>query len=151
MTIELYKTIIVKFGGNMKLLLILFMIVFVSCGKDDPKSGYGYPNGITVQDKVSLNDCTLPECSEERVIRLIAKDVKGTIHLDTLSNHYGVGYNYSFDAYIDFYFCEIPIEYQVEGLEVRFDGRLFDACGYFHPIWPIEEIYLLKIDKIEKL
>jgi hypothetical protein len=135
----------------MKSLLITLAILTVSCEKNDPPGGYGYPKGITIQDKVSLNDCTLPECSEERIIRLTAKNVMGTIHLDTVSNHYGVGYHYSFDSYIDFYFCDIPSEFQVEGLEVRFDGKLLDACGYFQLLWPIEEIYILKLDKIEKL
>ncbi|MBK9981777.1 MAG: hypothetical protein IPP15_05030 [Saprospiraceae bacterium] len=136
----------------MKLSIVIITLTLLSCGKDDPNpSGYEYPKGITVMDKTSINDCTLAECSEERIVRLIAKDVKGVIHLDTIQNKYGVGYLHSFDAYIDFYFCDIPSEFQVDGLDVKFDGKLLDACGYYQPVWPIEEIYILKIDKIQKL
>ncbi|MEP7324302.1 MAG: hypothetical protein ABI761_20390 [Saprospiraceae bacterium] len=136
----------------MRLSIAILALILLSCGKDDlTPGGYGYPKGITIQDKTSINDCTLPECSEDRIIRLIAKDVKGTIHLDTIQHKYGVGYLHGFDAFVDFYFCDLPSEFQIEGLEVKFDGKLIDACGYYQPTWPIEEIYILKVDKIQKL
>ena len=135
----------------MKLYFILTAFILLSCQKKDEDTFGSYPKGVMEGDLVTLNDCTLPLCSEERVVRLFAKDVKATIYLDTLSNLYVAGYRYNFDSYLNLFFCNVPAEFRVHGLEIIFDGELVDPCGYFQPIFPVEEIYIVRVSKMEKL
>ena len=128
----------------------LISIILLSCEKEDSKTLNGsYPKGMKVNDTQSINDCTLPECSDERVIRLIATNVKGKIVQD-IFGQYVITYFFTFDSSINFYLCDLPEEFQEEGLEIVFDGNVIDACGVKEALFPIEEVYNLKLTKIRK-
>ncbi len=128
--------------------IVMIVCIGVGCTKEDDE--FGYPNGIIVADIDSMNDCNLPDCSEDRTIRLLATHVDGKIFKGMNSGRYGVSYQYTFDSSIIFYFCDLPVEFQVEDLRVNFSGKLYDACGVINAVWPTEEVYLLKLDNIHK-
>lgn len=141
----------------MKLELILLIIINLclsSCDKDDNSSKYGYPDGVNIVDTTSENDCTLPKCSDNRVTRLLANNVLGKLYqLSPSDSTYFINYAASFDSQIQFVICELPDEFKKDistGLDIKFSGKLQDACGQLTAVWPIEEIYLLKLTKIEK-
>lgn len=128
----------------------VFVIVCIVAGCTKEDDEFGYPNGIIVGDMDSMNDCSLPDCSEDRIVRLLATNVDGKIFKGMSSGRYGVSYQYTFDSSIIFYFCDLPAEFQVEDLRVNFSGKLYDACGVINAVWPTEDVYLLKLDNIYK-
>lgn len=144
----------------MKLELILLLMINLcisSCNKDDGNNdnNFGFPKNIIQQDLTSTNDCSLPKCSEDRIVRYIAEDVNGRLYkLATEDSTYFINYPASFDSQLQIMLCNLPSEFQVDipsGLEIQFSGNLIDACGEREAVWPIEEIYFLKLTKIEKL
>lgn len=134
----------------------IVLLLFAACKKSPPdnESGYDYPDGISVVDKATENDCVLPKCSDERVIRLAANDVIGKLYqMSPEDSTYFISFAASFDSQIQFVICELDDEFKKDvstGLDVKFSGNLLDACGVATAVWPIEEIYLLQITKIEK-
>ena len=143
---------------KLKLLITLLAALIINaCCKEDtkPTDGKKYPVGITISDTTSINDCSLPECSVDRIVRLVANNATGKLYkLATEDSTYFINYPASYDSYIQFILCELPQEFQldiVSGLEVKYSGNLIDACGIREAVWPIEELYYLKISKIEKL
>lgn len=136
----------------MKLELILIILISLcvsSCDKNDDINDFGYPDGITVVNMESTNDCSLDKCSNERIVRLQAKDVEGQI-VEDLNGDFALTYAYSFDSSINFYFCDLPDNFKQDGLDIVFSGDLIDACGVKEAVWPVEEVYLIKLTKIEK-
>ena len=129
--------------------IALFSFIMISCKKDDPTK-IGYPSGMTVVDMQSTNDCTLAECSEERITRLIATNVEGKIVQD-IFGQFAITYFLTFDSSVNFYLCDLAEEFQMDDLKVLYDGKALDACGVHEAIFPVEEVYILKITKIEKL
>ena len=129
--------------------ILTFQILILGCSKESA-SEFGYPRGIFVGEMESENDCSLPACSQDRIIRLVANDVNGKVFRDITSDQYGVSYTYSFDSFIIFYFCDLPEEFQEEDLEVKFSGKLLDACGIINASWPTEEVYLLDLYEISR-
>lgn len=132
----------------MKYTLLLYLAIVLSNCKEEPVSIGNYPEGIRIFDNESINDCSLPACSSDRIVRLKAKNVNGTILESIVSDNFLVSYTYTFDSYITFRFCNLPDEFKEDGLEVRFDGELLDPCGVYVRSWPEEETYILKITKI---
>ena len=136
----------------MRLELILLLMVNLcisSCDKNDDNNDFGYPDGISRGDMESTNDCSLDECSDERIVRLQAKDVNGKI-IEDLNGEFALRYSFSFDSSINFYFCDLPDEFKQDDLDIIFSGNVIDACGVREAVWPVEEIYLIKLTKIEK-
>ena len=142
---------------KLKLMIaILVALIINACCKEDAKPTDGrYPIGITISDTTSINDCSLSECSDDRIVRLVANNVTGKLFkLATEDSTYFINYPASFDSQIQLILCELPQEFQldiVSGLEVKYSGSLIDACGIREAVWPIEELYYLKLSKIEKL
>ena len=140
----------------MKLKLLIYLtasFLFVACNKDGSSHlQFGYPDGVIVADIVSVNDCSLPECSDRRVVRLFAKNVVGqireSIHEEGI---YYLSYVACDDCVIRFYFCNLPLEFQEHRLEVKYSGFLIDACGIREATWPAAEVYILKVTKIEEI
>lgn len=133
-----------------KLLILSLFILSVGCEKDNE---FGYPAGIRVSDMETENVCSLDECSDKRVRRLIANRVEGIISEEPSSpyNYYFIRYPLSYDSYMMLYICDLSDEFKVDGLKVSFSGDLLDACGVWENIHPFEENYFLKINKINKL
>ena len=136
---------------SLKLLLIIIsQIVLLSCNKND-SNDFGYPDGVYIADMETENNCTLPECSDSRITRLIASKVNGKIKKSNFQDSvYLMNFGFSFDSYITFYFCNLQEDYKEHNLEVEFSGQLKDACGKYQAIWPIEEAYIIKLTKITK-
>src|SRR5688572_6369374 len=106
--------------------------------------------GIRIHDMTLTNDCTLPECSDERIVRLIAENVNGRIQM-TLDSQWVVTYPFTFDSHINFYLCDLPEEFKVDALDVIYDGKAIEACGIRTPDWPVEEVYTLVLSDIERM
>ena len=122
-----------------------------SCDKNDDNNDFGYPDGISVGDKDGINDCSLDECSDQRIIRLIASNVEGVIKESSLiPNEYLLVYQASFDSSYKFYFCDLPDSFKVDGLKIEFSGDLLDACGIYEAVWPTEETYIIKLISIDE-
>jgi len=140
---------------KISLLLIIVSICVMSCDKDEHLTEQGYPEGIVVRDTISDNDCNLPGCSPERVIRLLAEDVDGKLYKSpTEDSVYFINYSASFDSQIQLILCDLPEGIHIEGssgVDVRYSGNLVDACGAREAVWPIEELYFLMLTEIEKL
>jgi hypothetical protein len=138
----------------MKLNFILFLLINIcvsSCDKNDDTNDFGYPDGISIGDMTSINDCSLTECSDERIVRLMASDVEGVIKESSLMpNEYLLVYQASFDSSYKFYFCELPESFKTDGLKIKFSGNLLDACGIYEAVWPTEETFIIKLTKIEE-
>lgn len=133
--------------------LFAVQIIFlaISCKEDSPAPLVsGFPEGFTVFDTVSINDCTLDECADDRVVRWVAEDVVDYIGFDSVSQRYGLGFPYSFDSYVRLYICNLPAEFQENNIKVKYTGELLDACGYYYPIFPIEENYILRLSSITR-
>lgn len=138
---------------NIGRILLLFIVVlsFLHCDNDNVKPLDGsYPKGFSVVNMNAINDCLLPECSPERVVRLNAKNAIGTIVKD-LNGEYAINYTFTFDSFLLFYLCDLSEAFKINGLMVRFDGKAIDACGYREAIWPTEEVYTLTLTKINKI
>ena len=132
-------------------ILLFFILIFIaSCKEDDGVHEYGYPQGISIVDMDTPNDCTLHECSEDRIVRLVADDVKGEIFKSSSTGIHAVSYTFTIDSKISLYFCNLPDDFKVEGMKVSFSGELLDACGYIEPIWPVEETYMVRLSDIEE-
>jgi len=139
---------------KLKLMIsILPALIINACCKEDAKPIDGrYPIGITYADTTSINDCTLPNCSDERIVRFKVENLEGKIKKSVLEDStYLMVYAVSFDSYLNIFICDLPEEFRFNGLEVIISGSLIDACGIREAVWPIEELYYLKISKIEKL
>lgn len=135
------------------LTLLLFLLTFlVSCkNSDDDTALLNYPEGIELVDVDSENDCSLPACSSDRIVRLKAEDVQGTI-IENDSGEYIVRYSYPIDTQITFYFCNLPEDFKINNLEVEFDGEAIDACGA-RPFLGFggEQVYSLRLQSIREL
>lgn len=132
-------------------LLLLVNLCISSCDKNDDNNDFGYPDGISIGDMESTNDCSLNECSDERIVRLMASNVEGIIKESSLMpNQYLLVFQASFDSSYKFYFCELPESFKTDGLEIKFSGDLIDACGIYEAVWPTEETYIIKHTKIEE-
>ncbi len=130
--------------------VVFFLHVLLSCAPD--RDGpYGYPRGISEILSEQENDCSLPACSKDRIVRMRAKNVKGILFWDSLNNRYGVRYAYTFDSYLNLYFCDLPDDIKQEDLSVKFSGDLIDACGVLDVDWPVEKYFLVRIDRIKKI
>src|SRR5689334_8967637 len=113
----------------MKSCIILFIILlFIACDKENNRLDGSYPKGFVENDLETINNCSLDECSDERIVRLLATNVKGKISMDTSTNQFVISYRYTFDSVINFYVCDLPQEFQEVGLEVIYDGEALDAC-----------------------
>ena len=134
---------------QMKALVLFFFLCLLGCDSEKSKQSGNYPLGMSINDIVSTNDCTLSECSNERIVRLIAKNVVGTIEM-TLDSQWVINYPYTFDSSINLYLCDLPNEFKVNLLDVIYDGKAIDACGIRTAEWPIEEVYTLVLTKIER-
>ncbi len=130
---------------------LLLLISLLSCNDDDDVVFCGYPNGMTIVDMDTENDCSLEMCSEDRVVRLDATNVIGTIQFDSTQNEYFIIYSFTFDSKIEILLCNLPLELQEVDKKVRFSGDVVDACGYFEPNWPIEESYIVRISNAHEL
>ena len=131
--------------------LWFILFLFCSCDKENNRLDGSYPKGFVENDLETINNCALDKCSDERIVRLLATNVKGKISMDTSTNEFVVWYRYTFDSVINFYVCDLPQEFQQVGLEVIYDGKALDACGIREALFPVEEIYTLKITKIKKM
>ncbi len=60
-------------------------------------------------------------------------------------------YSYPIDTQLLFYFCDLPSEFRVDGLEIKFDGELVDACGIKTPFFAGQEFYFVRLDEIDLL
>lgn len=136
----------------MKAHIIWFIILLsIACDKENDRLDGSYPKGFVENDLETINNCSLEECSDERIVRLLATNVKGKISMDTSINAFTLSYPYTFDSVLSFYVCNLPQEFQQVGLEVIYDGKALDACGIREALFPVEEIYTLKITKIKKM
>jgi hypothetical protein len=135
-------------------LLRFFLIVFLSftlfsCEKDS--LGQGFPKGILTYKDSRPKDCALPACSEERFIVAEANNVEGIILETSNPGQYLFHYNFTFDSYITFRICNLPDEYHIDGLRVRYGGFLLDPCGVYLASWPEEETYILRLTNIKRI
>ena len=132
---------------------ILFSIYLLLCFTSCEKVESNYPKGVKIRDLQTINDCTLSACSDNRITRLVANDVIGKVKKSPLHDEtYLLSYGASFDSYYRFFFCNLPDEFKVNGLEIIYSGTLIDACDiYGEAVWPIEEHYILKINSIKRL
>ncbi len=73
---------------------------------------------------------------------------EGRVHLDTAQNQYILRVLNSFDSHDVGYVCNLPLEFQKEGLEVRFSGRYFK---YDKQVFGVagDKFYYLAVDKIK--
>ncbi len=97
-------------------------------------------------DIVELNDCNL-----ENIIKS-ANNSKGTIWYDTLSQSYSVftGVEGTYDSQDIGITCNLPDDYQTEGLKILFNGNYY-SCEEFSPLIPGQTYYYLEITKIKPL
>lgn len=133
---------------RMFLIFILPIFLVLSCDKKQVSlDGFEYPEGITVVDLKSENDCRLPKCSDSRVRRLKAKDVKGTI-----SNDSTINVKWQIDQIISLHLCnKLDSSFiRTDRIQkVLFSGDLYDACGTIHEEYPVIENYMCKLKKIK--
>lgn len=134
---------------SIRILLYVCCFIFISCDKNEEPDSH-YPIGMIKLSSNENNDCSLPECSLDRTPRFIAKNVEGKIY-ESNSGGFLLFYPFTFDSYVTFHFCDLPLEFQKQGLEIIFDGMVVDACGVYQPVWPEEETYILRLDKIRLL
>lgn len=135
-------------------LAVLFqMMMIASCSKDEIDysiTGIPYAEGIRVIDLVTLNDCTLPACSDQRIRRLEIDKVVGFISGDST-----LQVNFTFDSVIQFHVCNmeaINLDFKSHiGAKVIFSGIAKDGCGYLYSIFPVEEEYFINLTKIQFL
>jgi hypothetical protein len=153
------------------LFFFLAMCCFSSCDKDEPATftndalsyppaglvdndltndALSYPPaGLVDNDLTSENDCNLPECSDERVVRFLANEMQGELYKDE-NNDFKVRYTGGIDTSFELYFCDLPEAFREEGLLVNFDGQIIDACGVKNPILGGQSIYFVKLTRIER-
>lgn len=132
----------------MLLIFMLPILLVLSCDKKQVSlDGFEYPEGITVVDLKSENDCRLPECSDARVSRLKAKDVSGTIYNDSTIN-----IKWQIDQIISLHLCnklDSSFIHPDRTQKVLFSGDLYDACGTIHEEYPVIENYMCKLKKVK--
>lgn len=132
------------------LLLVFTSFIFLSCDKEQLSlDGFEYPKGIKVVDLKRGNDCSLPKCSSDRILRLKAKDVLASIVNDSILN-----ITWQFDGYIKLFLCTKLDLSQFDfdanpAPRVLVSGNLFDACGIIDLTWPTIEYYFFDLKKIE--
>ncbi len=134
---------------KLKLFLLLFPTFCLLFCKRESEATRNYPEGIVIIDLETENDCSLPECSDGRIIRLMADNVEGQIYLDP-NGDFAIRYSYPIDTRIELYFCNLPDEFKEEGLAVIFDGEIMDACGIRDPVVGGQKNYLVQLANIEK-
>lgn len=136
-----------------KLILIYLSLLLVSsCEKENIQynlDGFEYPEGITVVDLTSENDCALPKCSDERLLRLKAKNVYGLIGNDSL-----IVIPWQGDGYIDLELCNSidPSQFKIDTSivqKVLVSGDMIDACGLTDYGWPTIELYSFNLKNIK--
>lgn len=149
MTLVAFNKIIKMF----KLILIsVSLLIILSCEKDNIQyslDGFEYPEGISIVNLKSESDCALPKCSDERLLRLKAKDVYGLISNDSL-----IVIPWQGDGYIFLELCNTidPSEFKVDTSivqKVLVSGDLIDACGLTDYGWPTIELYLFNLKNIK--
>lgn|SRR5690606_7685908 len=132
-------------------LFIFSIFLSFSCDKKQVSlDGFEYPEGIKVVDLKSENDCSLPKCSNDRILRLKAKDVYGLVVNDSIIN---IGWQS--DGYIKLFLCNKLDPSQVdlnldEVPAVIVSGDLYDACGTLNLNWPTIEYYFFELKKIRQ-
>lgn len=134
----------------MKYIIFILSIIILSCNDDDNKEELfgGYPEGMTVVDMHTQNDCSLDKCSEDRVLRLLAENVIGEL-FEIEQGEFIVSYPFTFDSAVRFYLCDLPPNLHQTGLEIKFSGHVIDACGVYEPVWPVEEAYIVRVSDAE--
>ncbi len=130
------------------IILIISLFGFISCFNENP-SWNNFPKGIYTADLTSVTDCTLPECSNDRITRYRAINAKGEI-IKSYQSGYAIRYAFGYDSAITLYFCDLPEPYRNEGMKVVFSGQIIDACGIIQPAFPYQEAYFLKLNKISR-
>lgn len=137
--------------NEIKLISLLLLIIFFSCADDQPLLNQrGYPDGMTRVNEISVNDCFLPICSEDRFTLFNAQGVEGTLFYNDSLNMYGATYDFTFDSYLHLYFCDLPEALKQENLEIRFSGTARKACGAVNPVLPVEEAYIIQLTSVEE-
>lgn len=139
--------------------LLSTIFILISCGKDEDiyysLEGVPYAKGIKVIDLNTLNDCTLPVCSDQRITRLSLTDVTAFIRKDSIpeGEFTILQVTFTFDTVIEFYICnEDIINFTHEpGEMVKFSGIAKDGCGYLYHPYPFDEEYFINLSKIEKI
>lgn len=131
------------------LLIFVITIMLCSCTKQNNYEINRYPRGITEVDMTSPSPCFVDTCSLERIVRLRANDVKGVIRKRTIADDtYEITFTLGIDSRYTFIFCDLPEEYKIDNLHIRYSGDLIDACGIYNESWIIEEFYLLRLTDI---
>lgn len=130
------------------LIFIFVSFLLYGCNKTPDPDISKYPKGFLSKDLSGSTDCSLSECSDKRTIRFIAQDVAGIIEYSSILEKYRLTYTFSFDSKIALYFCDLPGEFKKENTEVVFSGKIVDACGVYQATGPVEEVYIVKLDKI---
>lgn len=74
--------------------------------------------------------------------------VEGRVYLDTAKNQYIVRVLNSFDSHDVGYVCNLPLEFQKEGLAVRFSGRYFEYDKQAFGVAG-DKFYYLAVDEIK--
>lgn len=126
----------------------MLLLLMLSCDKTQYSlEGFEYPEGITVVDLKSENDCSLPKCSGESIRRIKAKNVSGTI-----SNDSTISVKWQIDQTIRLHlYNKLDSSFIGSGSsrKVLFSGDLYDACGTIYQEYPVIENYLCKIKNIK--
>jgi len=140
----------------MRSILFIFLagtlLLLSSCNKENiaQNSLSIYPDGITKVDLTTENDCSLPECSDKRVIRFTADNMHGNIVEDIEDNLFYIEFHRAIDTDIHYIFCDLPEAYAYDGLPIVFSGNLRDACGIYTPYVGGQAFYLIEITDIRK-
>ena len=130
------------------LFFILVSYLQYGCNKAPDPDISKYPKGFIAKELSIENDCSLSDCSDKRAIRFLAEDVSGIIEYSSYLEKYRLSYTFSFDTKIKLYFCDLPEEFKKPNSEIVFSGKILDACGVYEPSGPVEETYIIKLDKI---
>lgn len=128
------------------LLIFTLFLIFACDKKQVSLDGFEYPEGIKVVDLKSENDCSLPKCSTDRILRLKAKDVSARIGSDSTIN-----IQWQIDQTILLHLCEkldSAFLQSIKSRNVLVSGDLYDACGTIYQEWPVIENYLFDMKKI---
>ncbi len=131
------------------LLAFFTIIILFGCEKADE---FSYPYGFTIEDLESINDCSLPLCAENRIIRFRSKNTIGILEKSKQElNTYFLFYPASYDSNYKFYFCNLPDSLKIDGANIRYSGNIIDACGIYESVWPVEDTYIIHLTEVVKI
>ncbi|MEZ5107185.1 MAG: hypothetical protein R2757_21950 [Draconibacterium sp.] len=113
------------------MVIAVFLFVIAGCYKDD---------------KSKLGDCKLEKSMKS------ASDLEGTIWYDNLSQRYSVfsSLDGTYDSQDVGICCNLPDDFQTDGLEVLFSGNYYE-CVEFSPAIVGQTYYFLEITKIKQV